>query len=160
MRRFHPIMEAQGRLLLRYARELHAVGYRKRALELIEHFLILYPGHPWEFEALQEAGDIQRETNHSEEAARYYMRAFRHSMNSEKGALAYLQAGKILAEKGRIRDAMAIFDEIIHLFPESRVSLLADIEKRSLRFLPHESRPSANPESSGERQKPASGEQK
>lgn len=126
-------MRADAENKFRYARELHADGFRERALALYKQFVILYPRHTRYFDALKEIGTILDEMDRPEEAAQYYMRAFREAPNHEEGALAYLQAGRLLANIGRTTEARAIYAEIRRVHPGSRAARLADLEIRSLR---------------------------
>ena len=127
--------ENEGKLLFQYARNLHASGLLRRSLDLFENFLILYPDHPWTFDALNECAEIYLKFSRTRDAVEYYKQSFRAAHNREKGDLAYLQAGKILSDMGEAKEARRIFKELIELKPASRVAQLAEVELNAIRFL-------------------------
>ncbi len=138
VRRLRPLpalIENQGRLHFRYARELLAAGRLSSALEQLDRFLLVYPAHPWRFFAHSDRGRALERLDRKEEAVRAYRAAYREAHNRERGALAFLRAGRLLAELGREAEAREVFVQIVRTRPASRAARLAEIELRALRFL-------------------------
>ena len=135
LRKFRKHKENQGKILYRYAREVHAGGNFPRALRAFQEFIILYPEHIWAFDALQETAEILQKMERPGEAADYFIRAYRRAHNERRGGMAYLKAGRILAEMGRTRRARRIFQELQGWKRFSDISRLAQIELNSIRFL-------------------------
>ena len=139
------LIEQQGRLQFRYARELFAAGRLPQALEQLDRFLIVYPGHSWRFFGLSDRARALEGMGRTREAIAAHKAAYREAHNRERGVLAYLRAGRLLAELGREADARDIFLEITRSRPASRAARLAEIELRALRFLDG-TQPGAEPE--------------
>ncbi len=136
LKRLSKVRIRLGQLHVRYARELHSVGKLRAALRSFDDFLILYPKHDWVFYALRESADIYLKLSRPRIAVDYLRRAYRTAHNEERGALAYLRSGKILAEMRRTAEARRIFRELAYKWKrDSRVSRLALIELKSLRIL-------------------------
>ena len=135
LKRLKKVRENQGTILFRYARELHSMGNLKHSMHNIELFLILYPEHSRVFEAIKEKGEILLKMNRPKNAADCFIMAFKNAHNEERGALAYLKAGKILVEVGKWQRARDIFSSLIRWKPSSRISKLADIELKSLHLI-------------------------
>ena len=138
LKRVRPIpalIVEQGRLQFRYARELLAAGRLPQALEQLDRFLLIYPGHPWRFFGFSDRARALERLGRTREAVIAHKAAYREAHNRERGTLAYLRAGRLLAELGQEAEARAIFLEIMRVRPASRAARLAEIELRSLRFL-------------------------
>ncbi len=118
-----------------YARELSADGNRKRAVSLLEEFLIIYPGHELEFSVIMELSPILVKENRKIYAAELYIRAFELRKESEDGWKSYLEAGRLLADSGETEKASVIYQEIINQekYPELAESALN--ESKSMPFL-------------------------
>ena len=132
--------DSQGRILVRYARELAATGRLVQALDRYRNFLVLYPRHEWRLEALMGAAEILLEQDQVEEAIGYLEQAYRAEPHRERGALAFLRAGKLHAEMGDFDRARRIFSRLVERKPTSRVERLASIELNSLGFLDSKTR--------------------
>lgn len=139
------LIAEQGRLHLRYARELRAGGRLRDALEHFDRFLALYPGHSWRFFAYRDRGRTLEQLGRAAAAIDSYRSAYLEAHNRSRAAMAFLRAGQLSAEIGKVPEARRIFTRIIGLHPASRAARLAEIELRSLRFLDAHS-PRSQPE--------------
>ena len=139
LKRLNSQQNERARTLFIYARNLRAENHLKRAHEIFENYLILYPRHEWRFLALKECAKISLLQGDRMQAVSYLLAAFRDSYGKEEGNLSYLEAGRILSEMGETRRAQDIFKELITMNPASVTARKAEIELNAIRYLHDES---------------------
>ncbi len=128
-------IEKQGERMYQYGLSLFSGGELRRSLDLFHDFLLLYQNHRRLFQVQMHMAEIQEKLDRPRKAVEFYLRAYRQEQNSRRGAMAYLKAGRILAELGEKERARKIFSRLIEKRPFTRISRLASVELKSLRFL-------------------------
>ncbi|MCR9144102.1 MAG: hypothetical protein NXI24_17775 [bacterium] len=125
-------IKIEGENKFRYARELEADGYLVRSRQLLEDFLILFPGHDRRFAALQLLARIAEQQDQTERAVVAYRRAYAAVPGEDRGLESALQAGRLLAGLGRTDEARKLFLEIQGRKPDSKLARLVAIELQAL----------------------------
>lgn len=153
--RFDAVHKEQGEIRFRYAKELRSYGYRERARDEFETFLILFPGHPRQVEAWIEVGEISHGLGESERAVKAYLKAYHGSFRDERAAVAAVRAARILIDRGDTERAREILDEIVRQWPSSRPSRLAEAERAQIKGGSSEKDASEMPEKEPQEKKAA-----
>ena len=129
------VNQKNGEYRFKYGMELLASGLTERGVQVLEDFIVLYPGHAREFEVRATLARSYWNTGRLPLAEEMFQSAYELDPASNRGSLALVELGRMLLNTGKRQRAIDIFEKIMLEVPETEGARIASIELNSLRIL-------------------------